>query len=192
VFEGAHRTLFAGAAGAQAPVFARLAHGVPLELGLMAASVLIALGGIGLARRLYKTRRELADRLAAAWPNVHRVLSRKYYVDEIYGAVFVRGLALGGGEALHGMDRWVVDGGDGNVRPAAGVNGLAWGVRDVIAQASDIWDRWVVDGCVNLTALVLENGSYLFRAVQNGLVQHYVWVMLLGVLLLIGAGPFLR
>jgi hypothetical protein len=106
--------------------------------------------------------------------------------------VFVRGLALGGGEALHTVDRYVWDGGDGQVRPGVGVNGLAWSVRDVIGRASDLWDRWVVDGLVNLTALVLENLSYFFRAVQNGLVQHYAWVMLLGILLLIGVGPFFR
>ncbi len=169
-----------------------VAEGHGIELGLMAVSVAIAIAGIILAWQLYKVRPQRADALAAAWPRLHRLLSRKYYVDEIYGALFVRGLALGGGQALHWLDRFVVDGGDGSVKPAAGVNGVAWGVRDLIARASDIWDRWVVDGCVNLTALVLENGSYLFRAVQNGLVQHYVWVMLLGVLLLIGIGPFLR
>ena len=38
---------------------------------------------------------------------------------------------------------------------------------------SNFWDRWIVDGLVNLTAFVLDNLSYVFRAVQNGLVQHY-------------------
>jgi NADH-quinone oxidoreductase subunit L len=65
-------------------------------------------------------------------------------------------------------------------------------VRDLLAKASDLWDRWVVDGLVNLGSIVLENLSYLFRAVQNGRVQHYAWVMLLGLLLLVLVGPFLR
>jgi hypothetical protein len=111
-------------------------------------------------------------------------------VDEIYGALFVRGLALGGGSALHAVDRFAIDGGDGEVRPGAGVNGVAWCVRDVVAKFSDGWDRYVVDGCVNLTALVLEELSYLFRAVQNGLVQHYAWVMLVGVLLIFLSGKY--
>jgi NADH-quinone oxidoreductase subunit L len=165
-------------------------HG--LELTLMAGSVLVALAGFLMARAIYLSRPEVADRLAAALSLPYHLLLNKYYVDEIYGATFVRGLALGGGEVLHTLDRYVVDGGDGEVRPAAGVNGVAWSVRDVIGWASDVWDRKIVDGAVNLTALVLENLSYLFRAVQNGLVQHYAWVMLLGILLLIGAGPFLR
>jgi hypothetical protein len=45
-----------------------------------------------------------------------------------------------------------------------------------------------VDGLVNLTALVFDNLSYLFRAVQNGLVQHYALMMLIAVLFLIGIG----
>ena len=47
------------------------------------------------------------------------MLTNKYYVDELYGAVFVRGLALGGGNALFAVDRFVVDGGDGEVRAGA-------------------------------------------------------------------------
>ena len=84
----------------------------------------------------------------------------------------------------------MVDGGDGEVRPALGVNGVAWSTRDVVAKASNLWDRWVVDGAVNLTAFVLDNMSYAFRAVQNGLVQHYALSMLIGIFLLIFAGRF--
>ena len=121
---------------------------------------------------------------------IHQVLLRKYYVDEIYDAVFVRGLALGGGDALYTMDRYVVDGGDGEVRPGLGVNGVAWLTRDVVARFSDAWDRIVVDGAVNLAAAILDNASYVLRALQNGLVQHYALSALIGVFLLIGAMGF--
>jgi NADH:ubiquinone oxidoreductase subunit 5 (subunit L)/multisubunit Na+/H+ antiporter MnhA subunit len=119
------------------------------------------------------------------------VLLNKYYVDELYGALFVRGAALGGGTALHGVDRFLIDGGDGEMRPGLGVNGLGWTVRDVVANASNFWDRWVVDGAVNLTALVLDNLSYVFRSLQNGLVQHYALSMLIIVLFMIGIGRFI-
>jgi NADH:ubiquinone oxidoreductase subunit 5 (subunit L)/multisubunit Na+/H+ antiporter MnhA subunit len=89
------------------------------------------------------------------------------------------------------MDRYLVDGGDGEVRPGLGVNGIAWVTRDILARLSNFWDKWVVDGAVNLTAFVLDNLSYVFRAVQNGLVQHYALSMLIGVFLLIFAGRFL-
>ncbi|PYQ53462.1 MAG: hypothetical protein DMF78_08925, partial [Acidobacteria bacterium] len=111
-----------------------------------------------------------------------------YYFDEIYDFLFVRGLALGGGRALFAVDRYVVDGGDGDVRPGLGVNGIAWTVRNVIAGASNLFDRWVVDGLVNLTALILDNLSYVFRSLQNGLVQHYALSMLIVILFMIGIG----
>jgi hypothetical protein len=63
-------------------------------------------------------------------------------------------------------------------------------VRDVVAKASNLWDRWVVDGAVNLAAFLLDNLSYAFRAVQDGLVQHYALSMLIGLFLLIAAGRF--
>jgi NADH-quinone oxidoreductase subunit L len=156
----------------------------------MALSIFIALAGIWVATRFYRGEPVLPERLAAAWPGVYRTLLNKYWVDELYGAVFVRGLTLGGGNALFATDRYVVDGGDGEVRPALGVNGVAWTTRDLLAKASNLWDRWVVDGAVNLTAFVLDNMSYAFRAVQNGLVQHYALSMLIGLFLLIFAGRF--
>jgi len=184
--------VFASAHHALERVLPTTVQGHGVEIGLMLASVAIAAAGIGLAWYLYAARPALPERLAAAFPRLYRTLLGKYFVDEIYGVLFVRGLTLGGGEVLHAVDRYVVDGGNGEVRAGVGVNGVAWGVRDLVGRASDLWDRWVVDGAVNLTALILENLSYVFRAVQNGLVQHYAWVMLLGVLLLIGVGPFLR
>jgi hypothetical protein len=48
-----------------------------------------------------------------------------------------------------------------------------------------------VDGAVNLTAFLLDSLSYAFRAVQNGLVQHYALSMMIGLFLLIAAGRFL-
>jgi NADH-quinone oxidoreductase subunit L len=181
-FEHAHHAL--------GEVFTAPVPGHGTELGLMALSVLIAATGIWVAWRFYRGAFEIPTRLATAFPGVHRTLLNKYWVDELYGAVFVRGLVLGGGRALHATDRFVVDGGDGEVRPALGVNGVAWAVRDLIARASDLWDRWVVDGAVNLAAFVLDNTSYAFRAVQDGLVQHYALGMLIGLFLLIAAGRF--
>jgi len=166
-------------------------HAVPgtaVELLLMAASVALAASGIWLATRFYRGDPQIPERLARRFATPHRWLLNKYYVDELYDEVVVKGLAITGGHTLHGADRFGIDGGDGEVRPGLGVNGIAWLSRDVVARASNFWDRWVVDGLVNLTGLILDNASYLFRAVQNGLVQHYALVMLIGVFLIIGAG----
>jgi NADH-quinone oxidoreductase subunit L len=181
-FEHAHHAL--------GEVFAAPVSGHELELGLMGLSVLIAAAGIAVAMRFYKGAFEIPNRIAASLPSVYKTLLNKYWIDELYGAVFVRGLVLGGGRALYANDRFVVDGGDGEVRPGLGANGIAWVVRDVVAKASNLWDRWVVDGAVNLAAFILDNLSYAFRAVQDGLVQHYALSMLIGLFLLIAAGRF--
>jgi NADH-quinone oxidoreductase subunit L len=157
----------------------------------MGLSVLIALVGITIATGFYRGTFEIPNRLCAAFPGLYRTILNKYWVDELYGAIFVRGLALGGGSALFANDRLVIDGGDGEVRMGLGVNGAAWWVRDVFARLSNFWDRWVVDGAVNLTAFVLDNLSYAVRAVQSGLVQNYALSMLIGIFLLIAAGRFL-
>jgi NADH-quinone oxidoreductase subunit L len=182
VFEDAHHAL--------GEVFTTAAPGHATELGLMAASVAIALAGIGMAWSFYKAHPEIPERMARSMSGLHRVLLNKYYVDELYGKVFVRGLALGGGTTLHAMDRYVVDGGDGELRPGLGVNGVAWATRQVVAGSSNVFDRFVVDGLVNFTAAVFDNFSYVFRSVQNGLVQSYALAMLIGVFFIIGAGHF--
>jgi NADH-quinone oxidoreductase subunit L len=181
-FEDAHHAL--------TEVFAAPVPGHGVEIGLMALSVLVAALGWWVATRFYRGAPVIPERLAAAWPGVYRTLLNKYWVDEVYNAVIVRGLALGGGNALYATDRYVVDGGDGEVRPALGVNGVAWWTRDVVAKASNLWDRYVIDFLVNATAFVLDNLSYAFRSVQNGLVQHYVLSMLIGIFLLVFAGRF--
>jgi NADH-quinone oxidoreductase subunit L len=158
-----------------------------MEWLLMGASVAVALAGIFLARYLYKVRPSLSERLAETFAPIHCLLTNKYYVDELYGALFVRGAALGGGKSLHAVDRFVVDGGDGEVRPALGVNGIGWLTRDVVAVASNVWDRYVIDVFVNGVAWVLEQGSYLLRTMQNGLVQHYALAMIIGLFFLIAS-----
>jgi NADH-quinone oxidoreductase subunit L len=178
VFEPAHHAL--------GEVFAVPAPSHAMEYGLMAASVAIAVAGILLATQFYSWKPQIAESLRTGLASAHRVLTNKYYVDELYGAVFVRGLALGGGNLLHANDRLLVDGGDGEVRAGFGVNGVAWLARDIVASFSSLWDRWVVDGgLTKLPPLVLENMSYVFRAVQNGLVQQYALAMFIGVFLLI-------
>jgi NADH:ubiquinone oxidoreductase subunit 5 (subunit L)/multisubunit Na+/H+ antiporter MnhA subunit len=159
---------------------------------LMLASIAVAGVSILAAFALFRKDAAAADaRLAANLGGVHRLLLNKYYVDELYGAVFVRGLALDGGNGLWWLDRHGIDGGDGKVRPAwpLSVNGIAWVCRDVVAKLSDWWDRWIVDGILcRLTDNVFDNFSYAFRALQNGLVQHYALMMLILMLFMVGIG----
>src|SRR6185436_15846492 len=49
-----------------------------LELSLMVVSSIVALVGIALAAFIWLKRREIADRIAAAFPGVYRLLLNKY------------------------------------------------------------------------------------------------------------------
>lgn len=82
-----------------------------LELTLMGVSSLIALVGIGLAAFLFLQRPAVADRIAAQFPGVHRLLLNKYYVDELYDAAVVQPIRVVSQEGLwRGFDVRVIDG----------------------------------------------------------------------------------
>jgi len=63
-----------------------------LELGLMALSVGVALVGIYIAYQIYLAKAGAADRVASRLFGLYNLLKHKYYVDEIYDALFVRPL----------------------------------------------------------------------------------------------------
>ncbi len=78
------------------PVFADLPlkpEAVPAALGegsLLIISVIAALVGIAIAWYLYLTRPSAADSLARTFRPVYTLLRHKYWLDELYGALFVR------------------------------------------------------------------------------------------------------
>ncbi len=140
------------------------------EWGLMLFSIALAVAGIALARRFFVTRPEIADALAERWSGPHRVLSNKYYVDELYGATVVRG-TLGSARGMWVFDRRVIDG---------AVDGSGWLTR-FSAWISHLLDKYLVDGLVNLIGWTAGEGSYLLRRLQTGLIQNYALVMVFGV-----------
>ena len=145
------------------------AHSV--EYGLMAFSVGVAALGIFFAYRFYVKNPQLPQRLADSLRTLHIVLLNKYYVDELYDALFVnRAKNLGNG--FSAFDTSVVDG---------GVNGSAWLTRTT-AESTRRWDIWVIDGFVNLMAFMVRLMSYPVRMVQTGLVQSYALMIVLGLL----------
>jgi len=48
-----------------------------------------------------------------------------------------------------------------------------------------MFDKYIVDGLVNLLGWSAGEGSYAFRRVQTGLVQNYALMMLAGVFVLL-------
>lgn len=75
---------------------------IPLELALMGTSVSVAGSGIALAYFLYVARPELPGQMAEQAGAAYRVVLNKFYVDEIYEALFVRSTVAG----ARGLWRW--------------------------------------------------------------------------------------
>jgi NADH-quinone oxidoreductase subunit L len=151
------------------------------EMGLMGLSVLVGLIGILVAYRFYVRAPEIAENLARRWSGAHRVLSNKYYVDELYGATVVAG-TMGSAKGLWTFDAEVVDG---------AVNGSGW-LTLFSAWFSHLIDKYIVDGLVNLVGAVLEKSSFVLRRLQTGLVQNYALVMLFGVFAFVSVYLFVR
>jgi NADH-quinone oxidoreductase subunit L len=120
---------------------------------------------------MYVKQPELSDRVAGAFTFVHRILLHKYYVDEIYDALFVNRIK-NLGSVLAAFDLGVVDG---------GVNGVGWLTR-MSAELSRLWDTWVIDGLVNVLAFVVKLLSWPARIVETGQLQNYAWFITVGVM----------
>jgi NADH-quinone oxidoreductase subunit L len=81
------------------------------EKPLLIFSVVIAAAGLALAAFFFARGGERAARVAKGFPRLHRVLSSKYFVDELYEAAIGRPLLwLSERVFLRMGDRWLIDG----------------------------------------------------------------------------------
>ena len=101
------------------------------------APVLLALAGMLLAYRMYKTDNPLPQKMADSLGGIYRTVYHKFYIDEVYSFVTKRVLFN-----LIG-------------RPAA------W------------FDKHIVDGFMNLLAVLTGKISQLIKGLQSGKVQQY-------------------
>jgi NADH-quinone oxidoreductase subunit L len=143
------------------------------ELPAMALSLTAAGLGILGAFLTYSWKKINADAVTGALKPVHAFLLNKWYFDELYLGVFVRGL-LGLTRVLRWFDTRVIDG---------LVNGAGLVTRGV-SFVSGKFDFHVVDGLVNLTARISGAFGLLFRKTQTGRVQTYVALALFSVMIL--------
>ena len=116
------------------------------EHALVVLSVVVALAGLAGAILVYRGGLARADRLAARYPGLHRLLSNKYYVDEIIVATLWRPL-------------------------------LAISDRVFLA----IGDRLLIDGTLNGLAATARRAAGRLSRVENGQLQFYVALAVVGV-----------
>jgi NADH-quinone oxidoreductase subunit L len=155
----------------QAPVEAHdWRHGLGLEYSLMGASVLIALGGIGLALVFYgKKGGAPARAFAERHPALYRLVLDKGRVDEAYDLAVVQPL-LALNEAAGRFDNAVIDGAvNGAARAGAALSG-----------GTGSFDNEVVDGAVNAGGRVTQDLGRRVRRLQTGNIRQYLSAAVVG------------
>jgi len=150
-------------------------HAVGKEIILMVLSLSIVAAGIWLAYEFYRTKRFAPELVAGKLPKLYQLLVHKYYVDKIYDAAVVdRTKDLG--TLLGRFDARVIDG--------LGVDGAGWLAR-FISKVSMWWDRWIIDGLLNLSAKLMQLFSYPVRLLQTGMFSSYAMLIVVGLVVLL-------
>jgi NADH:ubiquinone oxidoreductase subunit 5 (subunit L)/multisubunit Na+/H+ antiporter MnhA subunit len=136
-----------------------LLHHAEFSWPIAIASSVLALSGIALALAIYEAKVISAQSLRQAFGPLHTLLSRKYYLDELYEGVVVReGLYRRVTRAAQWVDTNIIDG---------AVNGAA----SLTRRASDTL-RWVQSGSVQAYGTVGFGGLVLASALMLLLVER--------------------
>ena len=147
-----------------------------LDAMLMILSVVAALAGITIGWQMYLRNTALPARLGKRWNWLYMLLYNKYYVDEIYDAMFVN-RAKDMGLALGSFDNAIVNG--------LGVDGAGWMTR-FVSRLSMWWDTWIVDGSIRFASRVVWVLSFPVRMIQTGLLQTYMLLTVIGLIGFLG------
>jgi NADH-quinone oxidoreductase subunit L len=127
------------------------------ELIFTGISVLAALTGFGVAWLFYYRRRDLPAKIVASFSGTYDTLVHKYYVDEIYAAVFVKPLINFSTRVLwQDVDRKVID---------AAVNDAGYGAEHVSDEVRHMqsgnlrsYAGWIAAGSAAVIAFMIWMG----------------------------------
>jgi NADH-quinone oxidoreductase subunit L len=144
---------YAPAAAEAAPVEALAEPGMGLVHALTGWPVIVAILGLFVAWWFYIKSPETPKKLAQSLHPLYTLVFNKYFVDEIYGALFVRPLLWISTRVFwHAVDGSVIDG---------TLHGIARGARESGGQLRGLqsgnarsYAAWVVIGAVGFTVLM--------------------------------------
>lgn len=145
-----------------------------LEVTLMVVSVLVAIGGMLLAKKLYIISPHIAENFKNKYSSVYKLLLNKYYVDEIYEKIIINPCK----NFSRRLWKWDEKGVDGVVN---GVAGFTLGSSFL----SFLWDEYVVDGAVNGIGYIVKASSRAGKKLQSGFVTTYAFIMLSGIFIFV-------
>ena len=145
------------------------AHGSGAAEGtLMVFSVGVAAFGFYLAYLIYYRRALAPEHFSSlAGGLLYRLSYNKYYIDEIYQFVFIRGTLLLARIGVW-IDQYIIDFiVDGSARTTA-----------LVSWVNGLFDNYVIDGIVNQLADSTFAAGDKFRKVQTGNINSYLYVIL--------------
>jgi NADH-quinone oxidoreductase subunit L len=138
----------------------------------------VALGGLYLGWRMYWRKPLQAgepDPMISILGGLHPVLKNKYYLDEVYGRVFVRpSQAFSSMVVSQFIDRGIID-------------GLLHTIARVFTWIGDflkLLNMWLIDGVGDgIPELVAAVGVW-FRRLQTGRIQQYMLLVAVALILI--------
>ncbi len=144
------------------------------EVGLMLVVFMCVLGFAYGAYYLYSRKPSRRAKLIERFSFPYKVISRKYFVDEIYQHLFVNNI-MRTMRFMARFDMVVVDG---------LVNFAAFLTR--IGAYGNSWiDKVFVDGLVNGIATVIGSLGSRLRKIQTGYIQDYVYVLFASIIFIL-------
>ncbi|MDX5349052.1 MAG: NADH-quinone oxidoreductase subunit L [Hymenobacteraceae bacterium] len=137
-------------------------------------SVMLALTGLGYALIRYRARAAayIVQEYPKTWPA--RFAFRHFYLDAVFNTIFVKP-AQKLSEATAATDTKVID----TAVNAAGVGAV------IMAKIIGLFDKWIVDGFVNLTAGASAKIGSLGKNLQNESLQQYYIFSVIGVVAIV-------
>lgn len=118
------------------------------DWGIAGISLAVAIVGIAIAWRMYKSENPLPDKMKAAMPRLWDWCRHRFYWDELYQFITHK------------------------IIFARICKPIAW------------FDRHIIDGTMDALAIVTNKASWAIRGLQSGQIQGYVYVYLVGAILL--------
>jgi NADH-quinone oxidoreductase subunit L len=155
------------------PVIPEHAHEIhAMEYVLMVFSVAVAVASLYAGWWVYGRRPDLPRAFTQRFAGLYNAVANKYFVDEAYFFIIVRGV-LKLNAAAANFDRKIVD----------GLVNLVGQFGKVYSDIIGWFDQLFVDGVVNGVCDVAYRLGGQLRQVQTGRIQNYAYVALLGVVI---------
>ncbi|MCC7430255.1 NADH-quinone oxidoreductase subunit L [bacterium] len=138
-------------------------------------SLIVAGTGILASYLMYQKKSLSADDWAKRMGILYTLSFNKYYVDEFYVNVLVKGFLLNLNNLLAWTDRVIVD----------GIVNLTASLTVFVSKISGLFDKYVVDLLVNASGFSMRAAGMVLTFFQTGKAQNYFAFTVLGILALL-------